>query len=303
MKQKSPLTLNRILPPLLSLGLLFVFWRLNLKVMAVPIMLFVTFYYFVLPGMVRKKKEKFHRDALLLLTSGRAREVPALVRKNLLLQLTNQKAVIDAKLALAYVQLDQFGKAISGFERAIPEAPPTERLALEIGLVKALFATGEMARVRGVGNRVLEQTEGISELLVMVARARLALGETDEETRSLLARAEKLPGSADVDLMISLTRIELALKRNTKPPEIPEAADSKQAFLRAWLHFVRGSLQKKRGDIEKSNRSFTFASKQRGAGYFGDLARMELGEKASEIKKDEEKQPNIKHTKRRKRRR
>ncbi len=249
-------SLSKVVIPLITLGLLLLFWRYNLKWMTLPVIGFLLFYYLLLPRIVRSQVERFHRKAILLLTSGRAKEVPRLVKRSILLQLFGPSASIDAKLGLAYLQCDAYELARSCLDNAIPSAPPTERPALQTGLVKALFVTGDLARAEAEGRSVLDRVTRLPELLVLVARARIGLGKADDTTRKMLDEAEALSRSEDITLMVSLSRIELALATGRKPDELPEKADSDQAFLRAWIHLVRGLLRQRKGSAAKAEKSF-----------------------------------------------
>jgi tetratricopeptide (TPR) repeat protein len=200
--------------------------------------------------------EKFNRKAIQLLTTGQAVEVPALVKRSVLLQLFGPRGPLDAKLGLAYMACGEFEHAIACFDEAIPTAPATERPALQTGLVKALFVTSDFARAEAEGKPILDRVTRLPELLVAVARARVGLGKLDDETRKLLDEADKLSPGPDVALMVTLTRIELALATGRKPGEVPPDADSSQPFIRSWIHLVRGLVRKHKGQEEKAEESF-----------------------------------------------
>ena len=179
-----------------------------------------------------------------------------MARRELLLQLFAPGGALDAKLALAYAETGEHGRAIGHFQRALEIAPPTERPALETGLVKCYFVTGDLAKADSRGTTLLDRMTRLPELLVIVARSRMGRGKQDDRTRALLDEAERLSPNDDVSLMLTLSRIELSLATGRKAPALPEGADSKLAFVRAWIHLVRGLLRAKRGDDEKALRSF-----------------------------------------------
>jgi len=236
-----------VLPSVVTLALLVVFWRLGQKWLAAPVIVFLILYYVFVPSLVRKRSERFHREALRLLSTGRAAEVPGLARRNLLLQLFGSSGPVDAKLGLAYSQMGRYRMAVPPLESAIPTASETERPALRAGLVKALLVTGDLGRAEAEGRRLLSSGLHLPETLAAVARARVGQGKCDDETWFLLEEAEELSPSDDVALMIDLTRIEMRIRTNRSPGEVPEGAISDQPFLRAWVHLVRGRL-KERGD-------------------------------------------------------
>ena len=253
-RRKTPIT--RFILPLVSIGLLVILWRWDLKWGTVPVIVFVIFYYGVLPKISRSMTARFNRKALLLLTGGKAAEVPRLVRRSFFFQLIAPKGVLDAKSAFAYLACEQFPAALRSFENAVPYADTTERTALVAGMTKALWATGDFAAAEAEGRELIRYVTRLPETLLVTARSRLGLGKNDDETRRLLDEAESLSPSDDVRLMVQLTRIECALDAGRKPPELPEAADSTSKLIRSWIHFVRGLLRENRGDTEKALQSF-----------------------------------------------
>lgn len=256
-RRKTPLT--RFFLPLISIGILVYLWRYNLKWGTIPVVVFVIFYYWLLPKVSRSMTLRFNRKAILLLTRGKAAEVPNLVRRNFLFQLIAPKGVLDAKLALAYLECEQFPLALRCFEASVPYADGAERPALLHGLVKALFATGDFAKAEIEAKEVMRNITKLPELLAIAARCRVGLGKVDDETRRLLDEADALSPSEDVRLMTVLTRIEGALLEGRTPPQLPEGADSSRKLLRGWIHLVRGLLRERRGDTEKAAHSFTQA--------------------------------------------
>ena len=253
-KRKTPIT--RFILPLVSIGLLVILWRWDLKWGTVPVIVFLIFYYGVLPKISRSMTARFNRKALLLLTGGKAAEVPKLVRRSFFFQLIAPKGVLDAKTSLAYLACEQFPSALRSFENAVPYAEPAERTALAAGMTKALWATGDFAAAEAEGRELIRYVTRLPETLVVTARSRLGLGKNDDETRRLLDEAESLSPSEDIRLMVQLTRIECALDAGRKTPELPEGADSSSKLVRSWIHLVRGLLRENRGDTQKATQSF-----------------------------------------------
>ncbi len=275
-KQKARFSLTGMLVPLVSLGVLFVCWRRDLKWMTIPVVVFLVFYYLVLPRLVRTRLAGFHREALKLLTTGHAEEVPRLVRRNILLQLFGPRGPLDAKLGLAYAASGEFTRAIPCFENGILSATPEEKPALQVGMAKALFVTGELARAETEGRTVFDLGTRLPELLVVVARSRVGLGKNDDTTRGMLDEAEQLSPDADVQLMVDLTRIEMRLATGRKPGEIPQGADSSTRFIRAWIHLVRGLIRDRKGSREKACESYSTATQLGSGSFVAALAREHL---------------------------
>lgn len=270
-QRKARISPAKIVIPLVTLGILFILWRYHIKWPTVPIIAFLIAFYFILPKLVRRRLDKFNRKAILLLTGGKAAEVRKLVTRSIFLQLFGPSGPLEAKLGLAYAQCGEHEQAVGCFENAIPGASPSERPALQAGLVKSLFVIGDLARAEAEGYSVLRLTR-LPETLAIVARARVGLGKNDDETRRLLDEAETLNPSPDIALMIALTRIESALESGRKPGDIPQSADSGQPFVRAWIHLVRGRLREHRGDTEKSRKSFMKAFDLMPRGFVGNEA-------------------------------
>ncbi|MCP4680509.1 MAG: hypothetical protein GY854_34505 [Deltaproteobacteria bacterium] len=281
-KPKARFSLTGMLVPLVSLGVLFVCWRQDLKWMTIPVVVFLAFYYLILPRLVRARLVKFHRDALKLLTTGHAKEVPRLVRRNIILQLFGPRGPLDAKLGLAYAASEEFARAIPCFESGIQSATPEEKPALQVGLAKALFVSGELARAETEGRAVFDRGIRLPELLVVVARSRVGLGKNDDTTRAMLNDAEQLSPDPDVQLMVDLTRIEMRLATGRKPGEIPQGADSSTRFIRAWIHLVRGLLRDRRGSRETARESYSKATQLGGGSFVKALAREHLTEHQSD---------------------
>ena len=80
--------------------------------MTLPIIAFLLIYYFAIPRIVASRTARFHREALKLLSTGRASDIPNLVRRSFILQLLGPRGPLDAKLAMAYSAIGDFQKAL-----------------------------------------------------------------------------------------------------------------------------------------------------------------------------------------------
>jgi len=182
------------------------------------------------------------------------------------------------------VRAGDFAGAVPRLERALPAAPTHERPVLQANLARALFVTGDFFRAEAVGRDMLDDGTRMPEVLAIVARSRVALRRIDDETAALLDEAEGLAPSPDARLMIDLARIEAALATGRRPGEIPEGADSRQAWLRAWIHLVRGALRADRRDREAAVESFRRAVKEGGETMAAQIAGERLDALAPERK-------------------
>jgi tetratricopeptide (TPR) repeat protein len=270
------ITFLKIIISPICLVLIYLLWKHNYTLGAVPIIGFLIFYYTMLPGIARTAARQFNRQSILLLTRGRAAEVPALVKKSFFFRLTAPIGLIDSKLALAYLALEQYEAALACFEKALPYADVAERPTLMLGWVKSLFATGDLRRAEAEGQNIIDRFTKLPELLAIVARSRLGLGKNDDGTKRMLDEAETLSPGDDVRLMIELTRIESAAAAGRKIPSLDDDADSNRKLVRAWIHLVRGILREKKGDLKKARQSFEKAKTEMPCGFVASEAEHRL---------------------------
>jgi tetratricopeptide (TPR) repeat protein len=270
---------RRLAVPLVSLIALFAAWQLDLRWLMLPIGALVVAYYFALPRLVRSREERFHRQALRLLATGKAAAVPELARRQLVLQLFGTTGPIDAILGLAYAKVERWASAAEHLEPAIAAATGPDHAMLRANLTKALFAKGALDRARDEGTSLMETGLKLPETLVLVARSYVGIGRADARVGSLLDEAESLSPSDDVRTMIELTRIEARLATGRKVPPLADDADSGQRFVRAWIHFVRGRLREHRGDVDGAAASYGKAEREAGEEIpvFSALAHERLG--------------------------
>jgi hypothetical protein len=224
------LTVSRALVPLVSLGLIFLFWRSGYRWITIPVLALLLCYYFVLPKLVQTRLNRFRREAIALLTSDRAGEVPGLVRRNIVLQLLGPRGPLDAQLGLSYVHCADFARAVPCLESAVRQALPEEKTTLKVGLTKALFMTGDLERAELEGCSVLDQGTRLPELLAIVARSRIGLGKVDTKTMAYLEEALKLSPSNDVKSMIDLAYEEAAARKYVEQPLDDQGKTEKKLF-------------------------------------------------------------------------
>jgi len=267
-----------IIAPVITLALLFIFWRLGQKWIAMPALALLILFYLIMPKLIRARAARFHKRALTLLATGKAAEIPKLAKRQIILQLFGPSGPIDAKLGMAYTQMGDYASAAINLPNGILTAPDSEKPALQTALAKALMITGDLARAEVEGRSVLDKGIRIPELLATVARARVGLGKIDKTTIELMNEADNLSTNDDVKLMLALTRIEMALATGHKTDDIPESADSSQRFLRTWIHFVRGKLREHRRDLQAAEESYAKAVKtgKEEHCWFADLAHERL---------------------------
>lgn len=277
---KKKMSLTGVAAQIVTIGLLFVFWRLGQKWVVIPAALVLVFLFFFLPKVINALEVKFHKKALFLLATGKAHEVPAFARKQLLLSLFGASAPIDAKLGLAYSQIGEYEGALDCLQAAIPFAPRAELPALQVAYIKSLFVTGDPARAQAEAKHMLDGGGArLPEVLVMMARSAMALGKNGPPTAKLLDEATQVSTGGDVALMICLTQIELQLIYGRKPDELAADADSTQRFIRVWIQLVRGKIRESK-HVDKALSAYAKAVKEgrEDRCWFAELARGRIEE-------------------------
>ncbi|MBN2716279.1 MAG: hypothetical protein JXX14_10520 [Deltaproteobacteria bacterium] len=276
---KKKMSLTGLVAQLVTIGLLFIFWRLGQKWVVIPAAAILIFLFFFLPKAIGKLEQRFHKKALMMLSTGKAADVPPYAARQVLLSLFGASAPVDAKLGLALVQLGRFDEAVDCLAHAIPFAPTAELPGLQSAYVKSLLITGDAARAEAEGRSILKNgSVRLPEVLILTARARLGLEKTGPETAALLEEAESHVTSGDVELMRLLTQIEFQLVHRRKPSDLPNDADSTQPFMRVWIHLVRGKLREHRGKIKEALASYSKAVQQgkEERCWFADMARRRI---------------------------
>lgn len=260
-KRSSRFPFRAVIPPLLSVVVLYFLWRAGLGWVAVPVVLLLVCYYVVLPRLVRSRLEKLNREVLLLLGAGKAQDVVRLVRRSIVLQLFGPAGAVDAKLAMAYGQLQKYRRAIVYLKSAIPHASATEKPALVAGLAKAHFVTGDLSEAQKQAQALLDAGTHLPELFVIAARSRMGLGVFDDQAAVLLDKAKQMSVSRDERVMIDLVDFELKWKAADSKAHLADNLDASQRFVRAWIHLARGMARQQRGDQKGAEQSLKRAIK------------------------------------------
>jgi tetratricopeptide (TPR) repeat protein len=258
---------------------LFALWQTGYRWAVAPALVVLGFLLFALPIIVAKHEARFQHRALVLLSSGRAEELIRFARRQFLLSTFGASAPVDARLGLAYTQLGQYAPAKESLAAAIPFAPPAELPTLQAALVRALFVIGDPDGAEREGLRMLDGGgPRLPEVMVMIARARLGLKKKGQLSFELLDEADRMSVKGDVELMRTLTRIEHDIAYGHRPADVPDGADSAQAWLRSWTHFVRGRLRESRGHADDALQSYAKAARESGAErcWFAQLARAHI---------------------------
>jgi hypothetical protein len=265
--------------PVASFVALLAAWYYDRRWLMLPIAALAIAVYAVLPRLVRAREERFQKQALRLLATGKAAAVPDLAKRQLLLQLFGASGPIDAVLGLAHAQSERWPSAATHLAPAVAVATGSQLATLRANLTKALLATGDLAGAKDEGTSLLETGLRLPETLALVARASVGLGVADDRVSALLDEAESGSPSEDVRTMIGLTRIELQLATGRRVSPLDENADSGQRLVRCWIHFARGRIRELRGDVDGAAASYGKAEREAGddVPLFSALAHERLG--------------------------
>ncbi|MCK9522459.1 MAG: hypothetical protein M0R76_05350 [Proteobacteria bacterium] len=269
----SPL---HIVIQLIALGGLIAAWNAGQIAIAACCALLIVFTIAVLPRLIRRAEMRFQKQAILWLTSGRAEDVIALARRQILLQLFGATAPVDARMGLALCELERFAEAIPSLENALPRAPQTEAPALIAALTRARFVTGDPIGAEKAGRTLLDKYGvHIGETALLTARARIAQNKRDNITENYIKMAEQHSRSKDEVLMCSLVRIEWELLNNRLKTELPADADSRKRFVQVWVHYIRGRIREHRGQTDEALKVYARAAAAETSQHicFADLAR------------------------------
>ncbi|MBN2803508.1 MAG: hypothetical protein JXR91_10460 [Deltaproteobacteria bacterium] len=276
---KKKLSFSNVTAQIITIGLLFLFWQMGQKWVVVPASIILIFLLFFMPKIVARSEIRFHKKALKLLSTGKAAEVLGLARKQIILSVFGDSAPVDAKMGLAYAQIGNFYEASQYLENAIASAPQSELIVLKTAYIKSLFVTGEPAKAEKESKSIMDSFGiRLPEILIIRARARLASGRRDEETKGFLDEAAQMSMSKDEELMLKLTQIEFNMSIGKKAEDVPFDADSTQLFLRVWKNMVLGIQRERKGDIEKALSAYVKAEKEGRDErcWFADIAHMRI---------------------------
>lgn len=286
-KRRKGLSPGRVIVPLVTLVILFALWRTGQKWTIIPVGLALLLGYVVLPRVRRARVERFHRKALMLLATGKAAEIPELVKRSIFLQLVGPRSALDAKLGLAYLQIGRYDFAMRYLSEAIGDATLEERAPLEIGLAKALFVMGEFERAESMATAVQKRGIRLSEMMCILARSRLvtsqSTGSVKRTVEALIEDAETLSPSEDVRWMIELIRAEVALRSGSSLPVVGVDGQPRDDFLKSWMYLVQGRIWEREGKLDKAKSSFQKAAKF-GKKTFVELELESLGTSAAKEK-------------------
>ncbi len=274
----SPSKLNRarVIGTVVVLAVLLIAWRSGARWAALPILVMLIAYHFVLPRLVSSRVEKFNREAIKLLTSGQADKIPSLAGRSVFLQLFAPAPALSAKLALAYVELGDHRSACSAFENALRDPAPSERLPLELGYAKSLFICGKTFEASKIAERLLKSDVRLPELLVFVARERLEKGDFGKQTRSLIEQALELSGSPESCAMARLADFELKLRTQKITRAGLDALPASAAFVLGWREALLGLGDSVGCRTQAALEHFEAALSHIDYGFVADIAKSEL---------------------------
>lgn len=146
-------------------------------------------YAWVVPRMVARAERAFARDALQLLSQGRAGEVTALAANQPLLKRFGRKHLVPDMLGMAASADGDHVNARRAFLEALRHAPPEERLRIETNLAAEELATGRTESAEGRYRALLDRRPDLAPALANLGRLLLDGGDGYMEAASYLRRA------------------------------------------------------------------------------------------------------------------
>jgi tetratricopeptide (TPR) repeat protein len=261
----------RLVLPLLTLLGLFVAWQSGHRWIAFAALGLLIAGVGAVPPIVRRKLELFDKQAMKLLATGKAAQVEALSRSNILLEMLGPQGCMDGKVGLAMLETGRYGDAASRLASALRYARGPAVLPLQVGLCKAYLLINDPSRSEAVCGEILRSGFSLPEVLAVRAVSAFLLGK-HEAAKDHCTAARSLSHNADVALMLDLLDIELSLSRGLER-ELAQGMDSAKPFLAAWIHLLRGKLRQRRGKAGEAASSFRKALELDKAGFVGAQAR------------------------------
>ncbi len=168
-------------------------------------------YAWIMPRMVARAERRFTRDALQLLSQGRASEVIRLAASQRLLRRFGRKHLVPDMLGMSASADGDHENARRAFLEALRHAPPEERMRIEVNLATEEFATGRTEAAEGRFRALLDRRPDLAPALANLGRLLRRFSEAYMESASYLRRAievcdpRELPG-LKADLAEALLR-------------------------------------------------------------------------------------------------
>ncbi|MEZ4473730.1 MAG: hypothetical protein R3F60_23655 [bacterium] len=149
----------------------------------------VLLYALWLPRRVHLAERRFSRDALKHLTLNDFSGLDALARRQWLIRRFGRKHLIADTLAVAAAASGNHAAARSLFLEALKDAPPDDRLRIELNLASSEQKLGELSAAEGRLRSILARRPGLGSAQARLGRVLVARGEELGEAAALLAAA------------------------------------------------------------------------------------------------------------------
>jgi tetratricopeptide (TPR) repeat protein len=160
------------------------------------------------PVWVRRSAEAFDRDAVALLASGRAADLPGRYRQALGLRLFGPKAFRAARRAMVAAETGDLEGARTEFARASDgwEDPKNVPFAVRVGYAHACYATRDYPEAVVAYRKVLEERVALPRMRKNLAHALIEEGDGLRDALEVLDRADKEASDPDEKKELALLR-------------------------------------------------------------------------------------------------
>ena len=163
--------------------------RLILAIYVSVVILGVLLYAFWLPRRVAMAEKKFSREALRLLSKDDFGGLDGLARKQWLVRRFGRKFIIPDTLAMAASAAGEHEMARQLYLDAARDAPPDDRLRIELNLARSEFTLGKHDTAEGRLRSILARRSNLSQAQGLLGQILVAKKESLTEAIRLLEMA------------------------------------------------------------------------------------------------------------------
>lgn len=163
--------------------------RLLLAIYVGVVIVGVALYAFWLPRQVHRAEKRFSREALRLLARDDLQGLDGLARRQWLIRRFGRKYLIPDTLAMAASAAEEHSLARQFYLEAMRDAPPDERMRIELNLARSEHELGQLDTAEGRLRSVLARRPALSQAQGQLGQILVAKGESLAEAAELLTVA------------------------------------------------------------------------------------------------------------------
>jgi tetratricopeptide (TPR) repeat protein len=173
---------------LLSAGVLYTLrnHRLLLAIYVGLVIIGVLLYALWLPRRVQLAEKRFSREALRLLARDDLAGLDGLAKRQWLIRRFGRKYLIPDTLAMAASAADEHAMARQLYLEAMRDAPPDERMRIELNLARSEHVLGQLDTAEGRLRSLLARRPALSQAQGQLGQILVAKGESLSEAAELL---------------------------------------------------------------------------------------------------------------------